>query len=99
MCVWLCPFRRGDAGRQALLPLDLVNQRWGKPLSGSHANTHGRSAVWTHDEQQAKVVKKKIAEVQGELGVAVATDVEPAKKWCVWLHALDVPTSRFSLLA
>lgn len=40
-----------------------------------------KSAVWTHDEEQAKVVKKKIAEVQGELGVAIATDVEPAKKW------------------
>ena len=47
----------------------------------------GRKKVFT------KVVKKKIAEVQGELGVAIATDVEPAKKWCVWLHALHMPLS------
>jgi hypothetical protein len=46
--------------------------------------------VWVHDDAQAKVVKKKIADLQGELGVAVMTDVEPAKKWCARLplHSL-----------
>jgi hypothetical protein len=45
------------------------------------------------------VVKKKIAEVQGNLGVAVATDVEPAKKWCEGHHTLHLRLStRFAVL-
>jgi len=40
-----------------------------------------KSAVWVHNKDQEKILKTKIVEMEANLGLKIATDVESVKEW------------------
>lgn len=59
----------------------LVDVFFSEHMPTRKGKTQYKSAVWVHDKEQEKVIQTKIKEVEANLGLKIATDVEAATEW------------------